>query len=332
MQKFINSLWYRKKIARYLYCLYPLTLIFYIIIHIRKLIYKLIATSIKKPIIIVGNLNLGGGGKTPVVIYLAKMLQQKNYKVGIISRGYKSQHKKKYFIVKKNSHPSLTGDEALLIKQKTLCPVVISKNRVLAAKKLIENYTVDVIISDDGLQHYLLFRNIEIIVVDGKKKFGNSQLLPLGPLREPLSRLHKADFVFSNNQNILNIIKNKYKQNNTYLLLQNLVYCYNKDQHRKKLSEFKNKTVHAVAGIANPENFFQQLQIFGINIIKHAFADHYNYKNDDLDFNDNLDILLTEKDAIKCKLKNNFWIVKYDIKIIDFENFYLKLFNKINKK
>ncbi len=296
-QKLSNS-WYQQS-TWWTYLLLPLTLFFSFIVHLRHFLYKKRFKAVNKlnaPVIVVGNITVGGTGKTPLVIYLAELLVTKGYRPGIVSRGYGGQNKR-WSIVTKNSDPAQVGDEALLLVDRTHCPVIIGRNRVIAAKALLAHYGCDIIISDDGLQHYALARDIEIAVIDGVRRFGNGFLLPAGPLRESIKRLSSVDFVVTNGKNMLNEFSMELDVNKLYNLQQpNLTL---------DLLTLKGKKVHAVAGIGHPQRFFTLLQDAGLNIIPHTFSDHYAFKASDVDFHDQFMVIMTEKDATKCKSFKN---------------------------
>jgi tetraacyldisaccharide 4'-kinase len=244
------------------------------------------------PVIIVGNLTVGGTGKTPLVIWLANFLQARGFKPGIVSRGFKGKSALYPFVVSEKDSPEKVGDEALLLARHANCPLVIDPNRVNAAKKVM-NLNCNVVISDDGLQHYALERNIEIVVVDGERRFGNGFCLPAGPLREPLSRLNTVDFVVANGCAKQNEFLMKLTPGNFQSLAQPGV--------TQTADYFQNKKIHAVAGIGNPSRFFATLRAMHLSIIEHAFPDHYFFKPEDLHFDEDSIIMMTEKDAVKCE-------------------------------
>jgi len=288
------------------YCLSPLAFIFQTIAAIQK-IKKV--TRLKIPIIVVGNITVGGTGKTPLVIWLANFLRQQGFNPGIISRGYAGKAPYYPYSVTPTSNPIHTGDEALLLAQRTYCPVVIDPNRVAAAKKILADNNCNIIISDDGLQHYKLGRDIEIIVIDGEGRFGNGFCLPAGPLREPLTRLKEVDFIVTNGQPQQNeygmqLMPGKFQQ------LKNQTISY-------PLEYFKNKTVHAVAGIGNPQRFFKLLKAMGLTIIEHPFPDHYLFKKEDFNFSKHETIVMTEKDAVICRdfAGENYWYLPVEATI-----------------
>lgn len=253
------------------WCLWPFSILFRMLAAVRKFIYQRLAYRAKVPVIIVGNITVGGTGKTPTVIYLAHLLQQHGYNPGIVTRGYKSKTTEVTEVFA-NSKPNIVGDEAVLLAQHANCKVVIAKSRVAGVKHIQDQ--VDVIICDDGLQHYRLARDIEIALVDGDKQFGNGYCLPMGPLRELPSRLASV----------------------------NLVLVNGKDLSLQPVQELRGNgaTVHAIAGIGNPQRFFNMLRGAGFNVIEHAFPDHYQYTAKDLKFADQHPILMTAKDAVKC--------------------------------
>lgn len=263
------------------------------------------------PVVVVGNIAVGGTGKTPVVVALAKALQQAGFRPGIISRGYGSQAKYYPYLVSPDSNAKEVGDEPLLIARSTLCPVVISPKRSAAIKSLLSTHDCDVLIADDGLQHYAMDRDIEIVVVDGQRLFGNQQCLPTGPLREPLSRLSSVDWVIINGgegkQTYIDGLANNEVIN---MSLKPSVLISLADNHSVALEQWESSLrVHAVAGIGNPDRFFQTLRDLGFEVIEHAFADHHDFCAADLTFDDDLAVIMTEKDAVKVQpfAQNHYW-------------------------
>ncbi|MEM7400878.1 MAG: tetraacyldisaccharide 4'-kinase [Pseudomonadota bacterium] len=303
-----EQIWYSNNLKSTF--LLPLSWLFRLVVFIRRVIYKLKSSNTGLEdvfIIIVGNITVGGAGKTPFVAYLAQQFKQNGNQVGIISRGYKRKSNG-LIEVMSNSSANEVGDEAVLLKQIVDCPVAVATDRREAACYLHANYQLDVIISDDGLQHYKLPRDYEIIIVDGEREFGNNRLLPAGPLREPVSRLNNVDLVISNGAN----------PSYEYQYWANLDGAISiASQEEKSLETFKGLRVHAVAGIGNPKRFFDMLEDIGINVIAHTFADHHEFQMEDLRFDDELPILMTEKDVIKCldfKLQNIWYVpLKIDL-------------------
>lgn len=265
--------------------------------------------------IVVGNITSGGTGKTPLIIYLANELKKNGYRPGIISRGYGSKTEG-VMEVSQKSDVAEAGDEPMLIQKHTHLPVFVSKDRVLAAKALVKKYAkTDVILSDDGIQHYRLRRDLEVLVIDGTRKFGNGYLLPAGPLREFRSKLKTVDAIVCNHKKVIDgSYLMKYKGH----LLINL-----KTNKKIHLNNLSLKNIHAIAGIGNPDRFFDYLKTFNIVFNSSAFQDHYKFsKKDFRDMNDK-NIIMTEKDAVKCQQfsRNNFWylpvIAEVDSKFTD---------------
>lgn len=247
------------------------------------------------PVLVVGNISVGGVGKTPLVAWLARSLSERAYKPGIVSRGYGSQAPHYPFAVTADGDSQECGDEPLMLARATNCPVVIDSDRAAAANYLLDNNNCDLIISDDGMQHYALQRDIEIAVVDGRRGLGNGLCLPAGPLREPPERLASVDFLVVNGEGF-NAERESYQMQLKPKRLVNL-----SDQKLLAAEELADQgAVHAVAGIGNPERFFTTLKSLGYRLIEHPFPDHYPFKADDLRFNDDLAVIMTEKDAVKC--------------------------------
>lgn len=258
----------------------------------RKGIFK--TTKVSVPVIIVGNITVGGTGKTPLVLYLAHLLKSEGYQVGIISRGYGGEATQAPQWVNKDSDPKLVGDEAVLMAKRADCPVAVSLKRAEAAQLLIDKAHCQIILSDDGLQHYALARDIEIVVIDGERRFGNGYTLPCGPLREPIDKIHQVDLV------IVNGIQSDCEDNEFFMTVtgDTVINCVT--QEERLLSEFKGLECHALAGIGNPKRFFTLLEQHQLVIESHAFTDHYQFMAHDIIFTDDKPILMTEKDAVKC--------------------------------
>ena len=305
-RSFVVDSWYNKSI--WLYLLYPFSLIFsYLTSRRRRKFLKDKTKSHKSdtPIIVVGNLTIGGTGKTPLVKHIATELIKRGYKPGIVSRGYGGKFKET-LKVDENTSVKETGDEAQILSKLNI-PFYIDKNRVRAVEKINKNHDCDVIISDDGLQHYKMKRDIEIAVIDGKRRFGNKLTFPAGPLRESIKRLDSVDFIVNNSgpteedEFLMNISPSEFvhlKSGKTY-----------------KIDEWPmHNQVHAVAGLGNPGRFFDLLGKLGFDIIRHPFPDHHNFVSSDIFYLDHLPIVMTEKDASKCKDfdNNKIWYLKID--------------------
>lgn len=312
MDAFFQRIWYQKNSLFYL--LLPLSWIYIFLISIRKFLYKIgVKKTIKfsVPIIVIGNVTVGGTGKTPSVIAIANDLLSRGLRVAIVSRGYKSRAKQYPKLVSVYDEPYTVGDEPLLMARHCDCPVVIAPKRVRAITYLLKNFSCDVILSDDGLQHYAMDRDIDIVVVDGKRRFGNQHCLPAGPLREPLSRLKTIDYV---------ITQGGAKMNEFDMFLQPNYFINVKNPQRKiAILDFPYQKVHAVTAIGNPHRFFHDLKELHLEVTSHIFPDHYFFTEKDFSpFSDNDIIVMTEKDAVKCEkfAKDNVWYLEVDA-IID---------------
>ena len=253
-----------------------------------------------KPVVVVGNLTVGGTGKTPLVAWLAERLVARGFHVGIVSRGYGRSYDAPH-LVGVDSNWQDVGDEPLLLRRRTGCLTVVGRDRVAAAQALIA-HGVDVIIADDGLQHLRLARDCEIVVVDGARGFGNGMLLPAGPLREMPSRLLRADLTVVNGRpehaSLGEVLSS------TALLMSTVseqAIRVDRAGEPRPLDTFKGQRVHAVAGIGNPARFFRGLREQGIEVVEHPFQDHHPFAAADLQFGDASPVLMTEKDALKCR-------------------------------
>ncbi len=299
--------WYRG--ARWLYLLVPLVWLYALVTAIRRQCYRLgLLESYRAPVpvIVVGNITLGGTGKSPLVSYLLAHFSAAGFKPGVVSRGYgASIRDNEVRVVTRDSQVDQVGDEPLMIHLQTHCPVAVSPRRKLATEKLIE-LGCNVVIADDGLQHYALQRDVEICVVDGRREFGNRLLLPAGPLRESIQRLESIDFLVCNGQSHSSTLAHAFRMD----LQPGMVLSLDGHQQRP-LSDFAGARVHAIAGIGNPERFFDMLARANLNIERHAFADHHPYCPEDLSFSADLPLLMTEKDAVKCRHLNleNAWYI-----------------------
>ena len=289
--------WYRPSPAAW-YWQIPSALFAYLV-RLRRTLYQrgwLRSERLPVPVIIVGNLNVGGTGKTPLVLWLAQQLRAAGYQPGVISRGYGGRARQWPQAVLADSDAALIGDEPLLLAQHLAGPLWVGPDRVAAGRALLAAHPeCDVLISDDGLQHYRLQRDLELVVIDGERRFGNQQLLPAGPLREPLSRLHEVDF---------RICNGGVPQAGEWLMqLQPsaLLHAVNHQQAPQALSAWRGRLAHAVAGIGHPERFFQQLRQAGIQVLARPFPDHHRFQASDFAFAAPLPVIMTEKDAVKCR-------------------------------
>lgn len=239
------------------------------------------------PVIIVGNITVGGMGKSPLVLYLSDYLVAQGWRPGIISRGYKGAHNHLPQMVSSDSDPFLVGDEPVMLAKQTTCPVMVCRDRVAAARALLAQTDCNIIISDDGLQHYALYRDIEIAVMGAERRWGNGHCLPAGPLREPIARLSEVDFICVQGEDMRCIPGDIYQIVNRQTILD--------------VADFTQYPIHAVAGIGNPQPFFAMLRSQGLQIIEHIFSDHHFFTAEDIDFGFESLVIMTEKDAVKCK-------------------------------
>ena len=305
LESAFNWIWYRPNQIKWL--LWPLTAIYRTAMGIRRLQYRLglkPVVTLPVPVIVVGNITVGGTGKTPLVIWLASELQTRGYRVGIVSRGYGGDATDWPQQAWSTSDPLQVGDEPVLLAHATGCPVVVGPDRVVAAQMLLATKQVDMILTDDGLQHYALNRTMEIAVIDGERGLGNGLLLPAGPLRESRNRINNVDAVVVNGGN--------WEQDGVFRVraeAQRLHQVAGPGQ--RSLGEFRDTKVHAVAGIANPTRFFDLLRKAGVDVLPHPLPDHAKLDITSLNFGDSLPIMVTEKDAVKCQsfAHENVWCV-----------------------
>lgn len=287
--------WYR--LGPWQLLLLPLSALFWLLSALRRLAYRcgwFTAEVLPVPAIVVGNISVGGTGKTPLVLWLAQFLQQHGYQPGIISRGYGGAVAVPRQ-VEREDDAERSGDEPLLLARDAGCPVWTGRDRVATGRALLAAHPeCNVIISDDGLQHYHLARDVEIAVVDGVRRLGNGLLLPAGPLREGRWRLGLVDAVVMNGGGeMAGVVSFRMELKGS--VLRNL-----SSGATQEATGFKGKKLHAVAGIGHPQRFFESLRGLGLDIEAHAFPDHYAYQSGDLGWPDAEAILMTEKDAVKC--------------------------------
>jgi tetraacyldisaccharide 4'-kinase len=244
------------------------------------------------PVLVVGNLTVGGTGKTPLVIWLVEFLRSEGWRPGVVSSGYGGRMTMQPQQVRPDSSPEMVGDEPVLIAQRTRCAVAVGARRAIAAEELIRHTDCNIVVCDDGLQHLALARDIEIAVVDGDRRFGNGRCLPAGPLRDVPGRIHSVDLVVANG---------KAGRGEFLMEYQTLPLRSLRDPGQTRdISTLRGREVHAVAGIGNPLRFFSFLRGHEIHIHKHEFPDHHAFRASDLQFDDDLPVVMTEKDAVKC--------------------------------
>ena len=286
-------MWYRSHPLSLL--LAPLGWLYALVMIVRRSAYRvglLPEHRVGVPVIVVGNVSVGGTGKTPLVVWIAGFLAAEGWRPAIVSRGYGGRARRWPQPVRVDSDPALVGDEAVLLARRTGCPTVASgSRRVEAARALVRNGACDVIVSDDGLQHLALARDVEIVVIDAERRHGNGRCLPAGPLREPLGRLASVDLLVSNGPARRGEFEMRLAPGPAVRLV---------DGERRPLAAFRGTSVHAVCGIGNPARFFAALSDHGLMVTGHAFPDHHPFSGADLAFDDEAPVLMTEKDAVKC--------------------------------
>ncbi|MEZ5457458.1 MAG: tetraacyldisaccharide 4'-kinase [Lysobacteraceae bacterium] len=287
----LNALWYDPS-RRPHGVLRALSALYGVLMRLRSELYRvgwMRRHRVTLPVIVVGNLTVGGAGKTPLTLALIDALRQRGWRPGVISRGYGGSARGP-LRVQADTPASVCGDEPKLIAERSAAPLAVARRRHEAAQLLQASSDVDVLIADDGLQHLALARDIELLVIDGQRRFGNQLLLPAGPLRESLTRLREVDWRLCNGGDAQDgEVAMTLRLGEPRALL---------DPQRRMA--FARQRVHAVAGIGDPSRYFASLHRLGIEIIAHPFADHHVYRPDDLAFADDLPVWMTEKDAVKC--------------------------------
>ena len=312
--QWLESPWYR--ISPLVVLLFPLSCLFRVLVLLRRALFfvKLLPTTrLPVPVIVVGNISVGGTGKTPLVMWLVEFLKANGYSPGVVSRGYGATQANPERVTSVSS-PDIVGDEPVMIAKRCHCPVWVGAARRRVAHALLQfNRECDVVVSDDGLQHYYLARDIEIAVVDGTRRFGNGMLLPAGPLREPINRLRSVDAVVINQGKGFSDLPNAFHMELIGDQFHNLLAPAN---HISPL-ELAQKRIVAMAGIGNPQRFFDHLNTLGLGFATRVFPDHHRYNAADLEFANVDAVLLTEKDAVKCAsiASEKFWVLTVNAKL-----------------
>ncbi|HEX7081927.1 MAG TPA: tetraacyldisaccharide 4'-kinase [Gammaproteobacteria bacterium] len=314
----VDSIWYGESAWRW--PLWPLSLLFRLVVTLRAAAY---ASGVKRsvrlpvPVVVVGNVTAGGTGKTPLVIWLAETLRARGWSPGIVTRGYRGRARSWPRHVAADDDPALVGDEAVLLAARTGVPVSAGPDRV-AAGALLADGGVDVVISDDGLQHRRMARAFEIAVVDGRRGLGNGLCLPAGPLREPASRLGTVDAVVVNDGGTASSASGSGTSacagvpSSALRMTLRVSRVYRvRDGATARLADFAGRTVHAVAGIGDPERFFRMLERAGLDVCRHPLPDHAEITAADLRPAPHGAVLVTEKDAVKCReiAHDDLWCV-----------------------
>ncbi len=302
----IEKIWFDDHPLKYLFwpLLWPLSLLFGVISQLKRKQYqtgKKVAYKAPIPVVVVGNITAGGNGKTPVVVWLVEQLQQLGYKPGVVSRGYGAKAPQYPLVLNEGTPARHCGDEPKLIHRRTGAPVAVDPVRSNAVKALLE-VGVDVIITDDGLQHYALARDIELVIVDGNRRFGNQNLIPLGPLRETVERLGEVDFVITNG--------GQAHPGEIAMSLAPSKAINLKTKQRVDVSELEDLV--AFAGIGHPPRFFNTLKVMNADVkVTKGFADHQDFDQQELEAlaQQGANVIMTEKDAVKCReyAQDNWW-------------------------
>ncbi len=300
MEQWLQRQWYQR--ASPPLWLLPFSLVFALILVLRRWAADLgwlSSCRLPVPVVVVGNVTVGGTGKTPLTLALVEALRRRGWRPGIISRGYGAVVPGVREVFPADD-PLEAGDEPVLMARRARVPVWIAKDRASAGRALLQAHPeINLLISDDGLQHLALARDVEIAVVDGRRLLGNGALLPAGPLREPRARLDAVDAVVLNGA-LRHVIPTRSPQFG--MTLQGLAWVsLSPDAREVALDHFRGQTCHAVAGIGHPERFFEYLQTLGITVIPHAFPDHHAFAPEELRFDLSAPLLMTEKDGIKCQ-------------------------------
>lgn len=307
IESFLNRIWYNR-LSIWAILLWPLSLLFALLANLNKQLYRCnIKSTIKLPVpvVVVGNITVGGTGKTPLTVYLAQQLTQLGWNVGIISRGYARTGLDANVpqAVTPTSNPAQVGDEPLLLARATGVPVFVARQRAVAGRALLAAHPeVNVLLCDDGLQHYALARDIELCVIDGARGLGNGLRLPAGPLREPRSRLKSVDAVVFNGEACLEWLVEQYPKPFSMQLQAASAYQLNKPSWQRNAADFAGETLTAMPGIGNPARFFSTLRGLNYHFTEQAMPDHHAFSAHDLPSSGA--IIVTEKDAVKLSALN----------------------------
>lgn len=260
------------------------------------------------PVVVVGNITVGGTGKTPMILWLIEHCRSRGLRVGVVSRGYGAAPPRFPWRVSAEQTAAVAGDEPLLIVQRSGVPLMIDPDRGRAVEALLAAEPLDLILSDDGLQHYRLARDLELVLIDAARGLGNRRCLPAGPLREPVERLGEVDALLHNGADTD-------PAGGYGFVLRPQALINLRTGERRPLAHFPpGQALHAVAGIGNPQRFFDTLEALHWRPIPHAFADHAQYSAERLAFDPALPLLMTEKDAVKCRAfaADHWWYLAVD--------------------
>ena len=308
--RILDDLWYGPRAWGRM--LAPLSLPYAGAVRLRRALFRRglrASHRIAAPVVVVGNIAVGGTGKTPLVVWIVGCLRNHGYRPGVLCSGYRGGARDWPQAVHERSNPAAVGDEAVLIAKRCGCPVAAGPDRVAAARSLLDRSDCDILVSDDGLQHYRLARDVEIAVLDGQRRHGTGWCIPAGPLREPVSRLESVDFVVAKG----GARTGEYRMELTGRRLRLAA----DDSITIDPMDLGTGPVHAVAGIGNPASFFGRLRDLGLRIVPRAFPDHHPYSPGDLEFPDERPVIMTEKDALKCRgfAGARHWYLPVDAKV-----------------
>lgn len=305
-----ESVWYGGHPLRY--PLMPLSWLYCAVVWLRRLAYRrgwLKSRRLPAPVILVGNLTVGGTGKTPLVLWLSAFLRQQGYRPGIVTRGYGGRGAEWPRLVTKDSDPVEVGDEPVLLARRSGSPVVAGPDRVAAGEMLAATRECDMIVSDDGLQHYRLWRDLEILVVDASRGFGNGLCLPAGPLREPVRRGYAVDLTVCNG--------GPCPRGQVMQLAAGRLVSLGDPGRIRSLSDLRGQRVTAVAGIGNPERFFALLRQHGLHLDERPYPDHHRFSREEAASWPAGPVIMTEKDAVKCErfARRDHWYLPVDARL-----------------
>ena len=317
----LPRLWFRRRLSPHLWPLVPLSWVFRTVVAARRWLYAqdlLNSLKLPVPVIIVGNLTVGGSGKTPLTLWVVEHLRTAGYRPGILSRGYGGEAARIEEVLPE-SDAAVVGDEPLLLALRSRVPVFVGRDRVAAGSALLERHPYcDVLVADDGLQHYRLARCVELAVFDSRGA-GNGRLLPAGPLREPLDRLRTVTGVVCNGgMSDVPEVANEIPCFSMRLSGTRFI-ALDDPLHTCVAEDLKGKKLYALAGIGDPSRFFSQLASLGLEFSAHPFPDHRRYRAEDLAFARDGVLLMTEKDAVKCRglTLPETWVLPVDARIED---------------
>jgi tetraacyldisaccharide 4'-kinase len=320
MDAFLQRVWYERRSQWFSLLMIPLSWLFAIVVAVRRAAYRngwFKSFRVGRPVLVVGNITVGGTGKTPLTIWLAEQLRAKGLQVGIVLRGYGGRSSHWPRDVSPETPWEEVGDEAVLLAKRTGALVVAGPDRVAAARRAIE-LGANVVLCDDGLQHYRLARDVEIAVMDERRGLGNSRMLPAGPLREPAGRLAQVDLKVLTRRSGKAAATSPFPEAVVATPVLGDAISIVTGQ-RRPLQSFIGSKVHAVAGIGNPQAFFDALSALGLNVDRHPLPDHARLNPADITFGDSAAVLMTEKDAVKCRATADrpslqaCWAVRMDV-------------------